>query len=213
MWQIPTLKITKLSESDNEMVKNTKSTFLLDNSDELDFIKFPGFKISERNLNLLNYAKLYKAEFENKVTPPRGNLSTSCEYAIVGIRPGQMHVNHPHEESCWLFGPCSKMMHDLIRHVGKMPYLTNVYKQWDDENLEKSISNLFTELDLVVSIVGHPITIVTLGTYDEYSLVDDYCRFRGRPYLNIWHPSYLCRSYSEEKFERWSNKVKYFYAF
>lgn len=207
MWTIPFTTISKLTQSDNENIKRQKIQFNFDDKNELEYIKFPGFKATYCD-KLLQYVSLYKDNFTNKLTPPRGNISTSSKFAIIGIRPGKMFKETPHEESCWLFGPSSTMIHDLNDRLGYMPYLTNVYKQWDDTDDHKSIITLLHELSLVRAMSNSPsYLLVTLDRYSEYDAVSIFAKKNHFSYLNIWHPSYLCRSYSTDKFNRWVESI------
>ena len=210
----PTYTISKLSLDDNERIKETKSQFVIDDARCFEYIRFPGFKISS-NTNILEYKEFYDSTLSKVFTPPRGNLSKDNNFLILGIRPGKMFDHLPHEESAWLFGPCSKMLHRLLLSLHICPYFTNVYKNWNDQNRKKSIEVVIKEIALVMRLMRKSydtdkIKVICLGNYSEY---DDIARVfsKVKDYIDIiriWHPSYLCREFTVEKFNKWQNMLK-----
>jgi hypothetical protein len=153
-------------------------------------------------------------------TTPRGNLSKENNIIFIGQRPGHYGAHLSKAESAWLLGPSSKMLIKLCKDANIYPYFTNFYHSHDTE-INKDWFNIFAEiLDLSIMYEKfyqiEELKIVFLGSYPEYDglieqIKNSYPNSKTKmkfKFIKIWHPAYLLRSYSEEKYYDWLNNLE-----
>lgn len=185
-------------------IERCKNAFVLDEP-KIEHIKFPGFVTDERWMADAYDEIVYKkCKFDEEFTPPRGNLSTQLTHIICGYKPGHALQHLSKFETSWLFGPSSKMLHTLLEDVGIYPYFTNVYK-----NHSMLFGDILIELEYLNAILPH-VVVVFLGSYEEYNRIlyhfaKNDLTLRHR---NIWHPAYLVRAFTQEKYNTWKNSLK-----
>lgn len=176
----------------------------------IDHLRFPGLVVSSIN----NY-HYYVQEFLSSILSapniiqPRGNLTKKSKYAFIGIRPGPGSPKYE-AGTAWLFGPSSRMLHKLLTGLGIYPYFTNVYKAHTSHvspEVEREYSiNLFIREILTIDEMCDNISLIFMGNYDEYDEIIS--KLDGKfDCSKIWHPSYLIRAFTEEKFNKWRNQL------
>ena len=175
-------------------------------------LNYPGFVFSSDVAASMYHTLCYSKYIEGEIyTPPRGNLSVSNPYIFMGIKPGKIDHHKEKKESAWLFGPSSKMLHNLLIEKSIYPYFTNVYKSSDEEE-SGNLDTIFRELLVIFTMYKqhyglNNMTIVYMGSYDEYwelkARLDKDIKGFNIEYKKIWHPAYLTRTYSEQKFIEW----------
>jgi len=165
--------------------------------------RFSGLSFSSKEDSDLYYDDFYKF-VENTFTPPRGNVRRDSKYAFIGIKPGSYYAHLSKTESAWLLGPSSKILDKLLSDLNIYPYFTNVYRSHKDEE-DKNIDLIVKEIEVLKKICSDMI-FVFMGNYEEYDKIINY--FLGDlNYKNIWHPSYILRGYSENKYKDWVKQL------
>lgn len=202
-WCCKELNLSQITEWDS--INYYKQTYILDKNPSIKYLKFPGFIFSSTEDMTYYYDNFYK-NIKNVFTPPRGNLSQSCKYAFIGIQPGKGAQNSK-GESCWLIGETStKMLYDLLYYINVYPYFTNVYLDYTSE-LHKDTSIIEQEIKIIKKIVPD-IKLVFMGSYDEYDKIILNLNLNSNEYKRIWHPAFLLRSFTDEKFKQWGSNFK-----
>lgn len=204
------------------IIASSVSSYSLSVPDK-NYLTYPGFFFDSEKAQHIYETKVYQKYVDQKVyTPPRGNLSSNNCTIILGIKPGSYRAELSRSESAWIFGPSSQLLHRLLIQHNIYPYFTNVYKSHYDET-NHQLSTILHELIVVIGIFATiynktRINIVCLGSYEEYQslkskiLTDDKITSLNLDLMidKIWHPSYLLRSFSEDKYEIWSNNFSSF---
>ena len=184
-------------------IKNHKTSYLLMKNPSIRLLRYPGFIFSSEQDSDFYYKDFY-SKVEEVFTPPRGNLSKDSEYAFIGIKPGSYFAHLSQHENCWLLGPSSEMLNRLLVKNQIYPYWTNVYRSYKDEE-NKDVSLIIQEIETIRKIAPK-ITLVFMGSYNEYNQIIE--KTGETNFIKIWHPSYLLRSYTEDKFEKWSQQLR-----
>ena len=178
---------------------------------------FPGFYFSNKDIceffdnYMINYFLKIKAK-----TIPRGNITNKNNIIVMGYRPGHTRLYLSRGESAWLLGPSSQMLCKLLYETDVYPYFTNFYHSshikmnGNSSHILKELICLFNLYTMFYNIKDF--TIVFLGSYKEYEDLKSILLKMGKINLNfikIWHPAYLTRAYSKQKFEDWKYNFKY----
>jgi glycosyltransferase involved in cell wall biosynthesis len=183
-------------------IKDNKTTFIKKDNAGIELLRYPGFIFTNTRAASYYYNNFYKL-VENVFTPPRGNLTCSSKYALVGIKPGSYYASLSQYEDCWLLGPSSEMLNRLLCECNIYPYFTNVYRSYKDES-NKNIDLIIQEIKTIRAI-SPDITLVFMGSYEEYDMIID--KLNEKNFIKIWHPAYLLRSYSNQKFNSWKQQL------
>jgi len=170
-------------------------------------IKWPGTVFSSKKAQ-----RLYTKELHDLLsvhTPPRGNLSKHSRFIFIGIKPGHTYAHLSKYDTSWMFGNSSTVLHKALVSLGIYPYFTNVYKdpfQETDGNVDGIIKELSVILHMYTKIykVQMP-TVVLMGDYPEYDKIE--CTFNDVLFKRIWHPSYIARSLSEDRMNKWKQQI------
>lgn len=188
-----------------DRIDKFKNSYVVDNCPGIEYLKFPGF-VTNYDTIAQKYDIIYK-KFENSKTPPRGNISTECKVMIIGFKPGTFFAHMCSAESAWLIGPSSFMLNKLLYHTNIYPYYTNAFHdRLFDEN-EENLTHVISEIKFMHAI-NENISIVFLGSYEIYDkLIFGICAKLNINCGRIWHPAYLCRAFTEEKFSVWCEKI------
>lgn len=215
-----TQNLTEIKDDEWNIINKQKCYFILSDSCDKSFIKFPGYVFS--NMQAKNcYMRIYNDFIsQNIFTPSRGNLSKNNNYIFIGIRPGHAFAHLSKAEIAWLYGPSSSLLHELLDSLNIYPYFTNIYNEYT-KPFNKDFKFIFKEMVVVLYIYKYvynidEVNIVFMGNYDEYPLFKTLLnnneiikRFDIKlNFYKIWHPGYLARSYSVEKFEEWKKQLK-----
>ena len=190
-----------------EKIKKYRETFLIRNNEfKKEYLRYPGFLFSKKE-DANKYSKEFYSLLQDCITPPRGNLADSSQYIFLGIQPGDYrrhNFQHQIYEVCWYFGPSSKVLYELLMKHKIYPYFTNVYKNVTDQR-DKNFDLILKELEVIKNICKN-IKIVCMGKYEEYNFLKTELK-NTFEFISIWHPGYLCREYSDEKFNKWSKQL------
>jgi len=194
---ISTYNLSQIKNNEwNNINKSKNSYYIGDNNIKL--LRYPGFLFKNKN-DVKLYEECYK-EYKNDFTPPRGNLKNT-KYIFCGIKPGHYYANLSKSESCWLFGPSTKILLRLLYECNQYPYFTNIYKSHYCE-MNKNLTSIIKEIEIVNKIINKP-KIIFLGNYEEYyrlsKKIENEC-------FRIYHPAYIARKYTEENFLNWKNQ-------
>ena len=183
-----------------------KRSYLVSNDDSIRMLRFPGFSFSSDIDAIFYYNSFYK-DIENSITPPRGNLTRNSKYAFVGIKPGSFERHGFSEEDisecCWLFGPSSKYLNNLLLEKKIYPYFTNVYRTYRDE-INSDIFPFLDEMKIIKDICNE-IIFVFMGSYADFDKIIDEAKLKSYEYKKIWHPSYIARK-GGKNFNEWSRR-------
>src|SRR5574344_528400 len=192
-----------LAKVDNwEKIRDNKTTFMKKDNPSVRLLRYPGFIFTNTRCACYYYNSFYK-DVETVFTPPRGNLACTSKYAFIGIKPGSYYASLSQYEDCWLLGPSSEMLNRLLCECNIYPYFTNVYRSYKDEsnkNIDLSIQEIKT-----IRAISPDITLVFMGSYEEYDMIID--KLNEKNFIKIWHPAYLLRSYSNQKFNSWKQQL------
>lgn len=181
--------------------------------------RYPGFVFSSSAALARYNSDVYSTLGYNSVaTPPRGNLTKDNRYLFFGIKPGPGAVNSV-SESSWLFGPSTTILYGFLEKLNLFPYFSNVYKDWNapKESLELSINSTLTEILQIKSMyediygVSDPLRIVFMGKYPEFDFIENILNKKCKKQfqvIRIWHPSYILRMKSWEKFYMWLDQYE-----
>lgn len=190
-----------------DLIEKHKKSYVI-TEPQVNFNRYPGFVFSNDNHAQFYYENFYR-EIEDVFTPPRGNLTMESTHAFFGIKPGSYQLLQVQDkidvhECCWLLGPSSEMLNKLLEKTQIYPYFSNVYKFHEDE-LNGNIDLTIKEIETIAAICPN-IELVFLGKYEDYfriiEKIGDIIKYRF-----IWHPAYLARSFSQEKFNRWQDQL------
>lgn len=195
----------KICQEDWNRIAGCKNTFIIDESQQeiQRYNQYPGFVTDEREIIKEYDRRVYKKlGYYSEFTPPRGNLFSNISYVVCGYKPGHFYQHLAKAETSWLIGPSTKMLHRLLFDVGMYPYFTNVYK-----NHDLKFGDILTELEFFVDVFN--CEIIFLGSYEEYSRIVYHFSSRDKKikYKNIWHPAYLLRAFTNEKYEKWRHNL------
>ena len=109
---------------EQQFVLSYKSVSIQITDPDFTVVKFPGLcyydKDYARKYNDVVYNQLWK----NAPVPPRGLLDSES-VIVVGIAPG--YSIHSFGEPNWLYGPSSKILHELLDFSNKW-YFSNIAK-------------------------------------------------------------------------------------
>jgi hypothetical protein len=204
IYRINTFKLKFIDDWDAIDCDKSK-VVITNNPNNRRYLTFPGF-VSD-NIELAN---LYEKYIYNKIRevfiPPRGNISTKCQLMVVGIKPGTKYMIYSKSECSWLLGPSSQMLFKLLYETNVYPYFTNVFHDTNSSETTGDISEILKEIDFM-NIINSNIRIIFLGNYEIYNkLIDILAGKNINNAFKIWHPAYLCRSYTDEKFDKWKNQ-------
>lgn len=216
-YYIKDFNLSKLNNDDWVNIGKYKNTYITEGQNDIKNLVYPGYCFSDPLA--AEFYQRYILNFIlndlNSFTPPRGNLHKNNEFIFIGQRPGHFGAHLSKAESAWLLGPSSKMLMRFLREVNIYPYLTNFYhshfvmenKDWS--NIYKELVGIFRMYRMFYN--KEKFNIVFMGSYDEYNIlsekISDFDDVNIR-IIKIWHPSYLLRSYSDEKFNEWVNNFK-----
>jgi len=208
-YQIPNMYLNNLIFNDFKDIKYYRQTWVKDLNDE-KILYYPGFSFSSEKIAQFYYNKIYQNFIKlNVFTPPRGNLSKFNNTIILGIKPGIFNAKFDWYESAWLFGPSVIRLFKLLKLFKIYPYFTNVYHNpFDDMN--KNLNLILEEFKIVLYIMRKLnkiklINIITLGKYDEFELVKNEIKINNIKFINIFHPSFICRK--PYMFNKWVKKL------
>jgi len=213
IYKIPTFNMNKLTNEDWNNIDKYKFTY----TDLHNSILYPGFKFSTNKAaefydkNILNFLVNKLKVF----TTPRGNLSKDNNIFVIGQRPGHYYAHLSKSESAWLIGDSAKLLLKLCHQLDIYPYFTNFYHS-HYVNLDFNCNNIFKEIIGIFKLYKDfynikNFRIVLLGSYKEYNnLINEINKLTdiNVNFIRTWHPSYLLRSYSEEKYNIWKNNLK-----
>lgn len=211
---------TKLENEEWKTIHSQISSYILKEPlEDSRNLNYPGFFFSDQKAADIYFKKVYSS-FKDVYTPPRGNLSKNNNIILSGIKPGNWQAHLSKCESAWIFGPSSKMLHKLLKEFSIYPYFTNFYKSFYDESNNKLLP-ILKEITVIAGIYKtiynqNNLKIVCLGNYSEYDSlknrldVDDKILSLNMNITlhKIWHPSYLLRAYTDEKFAIWKENFK-----
>lgn len=189
----------KIKEEDWHRIAGCKNTFTLFKDRQEEYIYYPGF-VSDKKEIIKEYDKLVYSKFNNElIVPPRGNLCSNLSHIVCGIKPGHFNSHLSKISISWLIGPSSKMLSKLLLDVDVYPYFTNVYK-----NNNNIYGTIIDELEFLFNKFSN-VEIIFLGSYKEYDNIVSHFQSKNKniKYKKIWHPSYLIRAYTNEKYEKW----------
>lgn len=199
---------TDVTDEEWKLIQRAKTQVVIDKNPSIKYLRFPGL-VSDSKENAVTYfndaySKITKVDF-----PPRGNISSKCNVAIFGIKPGMFLSKYNNHESAWIFGPSSKMLNMLMEAINEYPYFSNVFHYRDtDENDLSSLDQVRREMSYLKS-VNKDVNILFLGKYPIFDVVkQEICDKLNIKSAKIWHPAYLCRSFTKEKFASWCNTTK-----
>ena len=196
--------LSRIKEEDWIGINGCKHTFVIDVGEQQKYIQYPGFATDEKEIIREYNTRVYsKLNYINEFTPPRGNLFSGLSHIVCGYKPGHFYQHLSRYETSWLIGPSSKMLHRLLFDVGVYPYFTNVYK-----NHDLKFGDILTELEFFIDVFPEA-EIVFLGSYEEYSRIVYHFSSKDKKikYKQVWHPAYLLRVFTNEKYERWRNNL------
>lgn len=214
--------LPKIDEEEWLDIYNHIDTYFVDDNinKEVQYLRYPGFVFSNGEAANYYYENHYKQLKEKGVyTYPRGNMTKSSNSMVIGIQPGKFYEKYlgADAESAWLIGPSSKMLHSYCNKLNLYSYYTNVYSsRFDKQNYD--FRNILNEIKTVKYIKQNIynenfMVIIFLGSYSEYDSLVRRIESEGinedfeiRAY-RVWHPSYLLRAYTEEKFEKWVKDI------
>jgi hypothetical protein len=193
-------------------LSSLNSVYIYNGDIDSHFIRVPGFVSDDKKI-VDYYSKIvYNILIETNVaTPPRGNISTQCKVIICGIKPGCLLEDMKFPEAAWLFGPSAKMLNKMLLDLNVYPYFTNVFHDRKaDETDINSLNQIIREIKFMKCLNSN-IKIIFLGKYQIFdTLISDLCYDFNIKAIKIWHPSYLCRAYTDAKFNKWKKTVEYF---
>jgi len=219
---ISTSNLSNIKDDEWEKINKDKQTYMCTDDPTIDDLLYPGFIFSSEDAAEYfdKYMMSWYYEDLRAFTTPRGNLSKTNNIIFIGQRPGHYGAHLSKAESAWLLGPSSKMLIKLCKDANIYPYFTNFYHSHDTE-INKDWFAIFTEIvGLSLLYETHyykefEFKIVFLGSYDEYdTLVKELnsinIKVPGVTFkiIKIWHPAYLLRSYSEEKYYQWLTNLE-----
>lgn len=219
-YLLSTLNIFKIKDDEWNILREQKDSFFYSNNPKVDYLRWPGFIFSSEEAKDF-YLKIYNKFKNNKIyTPSRGNLSESNRHILLGIRPSHAMPNQMDLSGfpAWLLGDSSAILQKLLTECNVFPYLGNVYNQ-PSQPFNKDFSWILAELLTIFYIYKtlynvNNINVVFMGNYDEYPLLVSTLKnnkiFKSIGIdintYSIWHPSYLLRSWSTEKFNHWKKQ-------
>ncbi|MFW6002117.1 MAG: hypothetical protein ACOCQD_02150 [archaeon] len=214
--------LPRINENEWRNIYYYIDTYFIDDNinKEVQYLRYPGFSFSNDEAANYYYNNHYKYLKEKEVyTYPRGNMTRSSNSMIIGIQPGKFYEKYlgASAESAWLIGPSSEMLHSFCNKLNLYSYYTNIYSsRFDKQNYD--FRNILNEIKTIKYIKQNIynenfMVIIFLGSYKEYdSLVR---RIEGEGInedfeiiaYRVWHPSYLLRAYSQEKFNKWVKNI------
>jgi len=220
---LSSFEVSDIMDDEWKIIEKQKDSFIISDDCDTSFLKWPGYVFS--NLEAKEaYEKIYKDFVDKKTfTPSRGNLSKNNNYIFIGIRPSHaMPISSNRELAgfpCWFLGESSSFLCRYLSQLNIYPYVLNVYSS-PSQPFNKDFRFVFKELVVIFYIYKNiynisDLNLVFMGSYEEYPLLVRH--IKRHPIFNnfkinlkcysIWHPSYLVRSYSDNKFEEWKNQM------
>lgn len=206
--------LNEIQDFEWPLIEKSKSQVVITHKPAFDLLRFPGLVFSNNDF-ATEYFKLYSdLNYPEVFTPPRGNLAESNSYMFIGIKPGHYYAHQSKSEASWLFGPSVIMLFGLLTRVDIYPYFTNVYKshyEVDDGDTTRIEAELIGIANLFEKYYSKKIlNLVFMGNYAEYdkiytALSKTRIKFNA---IRIWHPAYLARNSSRERFEYWVDDFK-----
>lgn len=189
---------------------------------QLSLLRYPGFFI-DKELAIKAYEKYVLDKFykKNIINMPRGNLSSSLTHIMVGQLPFH-NFAETNIKACpnFLCGSSSELLIKLLNNNNIYPYMTHVFKTNIDFK-NNMIKPFIDEIDVIAQIAFSVYGIKTLklvfvGNYDIYYACSTELKMRriiSKHNVNIqlyriWHPIYLLKEYTEEKFKTWNSQLK-----
>lgn len=193
-------RLGKIKKEDWDRIAGCKHTFVINASEQQKYIQYPGFATDKKEIIKEYDKKIYfKFNFRSDlIIPPRGNLNSALSHVVCGIRPSNFLHHLSKISISWLIGPSSKMLYNLLSDVNVYPYFTNVYKN------DTSNYGTIQELEFLINTFPN-IQIIFLGSYKEYDDIIYYFSSKNKQikYKKIWHPAYLVRAYSKDRYKKW----------
>lgn len=206
-YLVETFNINNIT--DWKSIDVAKHSVIIDDNPGVAYLRFPGFVCDDKRL-VDGYYDLIYSDIERVFTPPRGNISSKCKLMIVGIKPGTFKVKPTNSECSWLLGPSSNILHKMLMRVNTYPYFSNVFHDSSADEVNGDITQIQREIYYMHEICN-TIKIIFLGKYEVYDrLINGICKKLKISAIKVWHPSYLCRSYTDSKFDFWTNDINVF---
>lgn len=212
---ISSFELNKISDNEWKLINENKFSYLIINSPDIIYLLYPGFVFSSDEAaefydrNIMSFIK----NNLNAFTTPRGNLSKSNNIVFIGQRPGTFTAHLSKAESAWLLGPSSKKLVKACKDLNIYPYFTNFYHS-HYTNTDRNYKNILFEISKIHELYKQiynikKLNIVFLGSYSEYDeLINNFKDRNNLNVIKIWHPAYLIRSYSENKYLKWIKKLE-----
>lgn len=216
---ISSQNLKEIPDEEWKIIAEQKHTYIISDDCDTSFLRWPGFVFSNDQAQNA-YMRIYKDFIDNNIyTPSRGNLSKNNNNIFIGIRPGHVYAHLSKADTAWLFGPSSTVLHKLLISTGIFPYFTNIYNE-PNKPFDKDFRFIFKELIVICYIYKviyeiSELNLIFMGNYEEYPLFQKYLlrhptfkNFNMRAnFYSMWHPGFLARSYTEEKFESWKGQI------
>lgn len=212
---ISSFDLNQIGTNGWKSISDSKFSYLICNNPSTVYLLYPGFVFSSDEAaqfydeNILSFIK----NNLNAFTTPRGNLSKSNNIIFIGQRPGTFTAHLSKAESAWLLGPSSKMLIKACKDLNIYPYFTNFYHS-HYINTDRNYKNILFEISKIYELYTRiynieKLNIVFLGNYSEYDeLINNFKDRNNLNIIKIWHPAYLIRSYSEDKYLKWIKNLK-----
>ena len=219
---LPSVNLSDISEEKWPIINKQRNSFIIGDDCESKYFKWPGYIFSSVKAQLA-YMKIYQDFIDKSIyTPSHGNLSKNNNYIFLGIRPSHtMPYQRPlNGYPAWFLGSSSEMFQRLLSELNIYPYVGNIYNQ-PTQPFNKDFTFIFKELIVIMYIYKviykiNELNIMFMGSYDEYPIFIH--QLKTHPLYkqfnmvintySMWHPSYLVRSYSDDKFETWKYQVR-----
>lgn len=202
---------TTLTDKEWDIIKDQKPSYIISDNCDIKYMLYPGLIFSNEDARKL-YEPIFKSFVESGAnTPARGNLSKNNNFIFIGIRPGHTYAHLCKTETAWIFGPSSKLLQKLCSSLNIFPYFTNVYNDYR-KSFNKDLNFIVRELTTISNIYKNvyginELNFVYMGSYAEYESLKRYDFGIKVNNHSIWHPAYLARAYTEEKFNSWKNMI------
>jgi len=219
---IPSQKLNDLSEENWNFIKQQRNSFIISDNCGPNFLRWPGYVFSSLDAQSA-YMRIYEDFINQKIyTPSRGNLSKNNNHIFIGIRPSHAMLKENADlrgNPAWFLGESSVMLCRLLSELNLYPYVGNIYNQ-PTQPFNKDFKFIFKELVVIMYIYKviygmSELNLMLMGNYEEFPIFADQLKFhpiyeRFKIKVNtysMWHPSYLVRSYSDDKFDEWKKQV------
>jgi hypothetical protein len=202
---------TTLTEEEWQKIADQKPSYIISDECDTKYMMYPGLVFSNEKAREA-YEPIYQAFIDSGAnTPARGNLSRNNTFIFIGIRPGHAYAHLCKTETAWIFGPSSKILQHLLLSLKIYPYLTNVYNDYR-KSFDKDLNFIVRELETIVHIYKNiyginELNFVYMGSYAEYESLKRYDFGIKVNNHSIWHPAYLARAFTKEKFQTWQNMI------